>query len=105
MISDAVIKSANICQIAVPFIVLLAYLPQWTKLWRTKSSVDISLRSWSIWTASTLFALFYAMIQLLLNGRGWPLVVSSAIGLGAVLSTVFLIRRYRPRDTFMRKRR
>ena len=95
MVPDAVVTSANVCQIAVPFIALSAYLPQWIKLCRTRASADISLRSWCLWTVSSLFALFYATVQLLLNGRGWPLIVSSVIGLGAILLTVFLILRYR----------
>ena len=95
MVPDAIVTSANVCQIAVPFIVLTAYVPQWVKLYRTKSSDDISLRSWCLWTVSSVFAVFYATVQLLLNGRGWPLIVSSTIGLAAILLTVSLILRYR----------
>jgi uncharacterized protein with PQ loop repeat len=96
MLPDFVVTAANICQTAVPFIALSAYLPQWVKLARTRSSRDISLRSWCIWTLSALCALFYAIVQLILNRRGWPLVFSAGIGLFSVLLTVFLIFRYRP---------
>jgi len=99
MLPDVVVTSANVCQIAVPFIALSAYLPQWVKLWRTRSSKDISLRSWCLWTVSSSFALFYATVQLLLNGRGWPLIVSSVISLVSVLLTVYLVLRYRARTT------
>jgi|GEM_PF-400617 len=97
MPSDWVVAVANTCQMAVPVISLSAYLPQWIKLIRTRSSRDISLRSWCIWTVSACFALFYAVVQLWLNGRGWPLVVSTALGLLFVLFTLFLILRYRPK--------
>ena len=97
MLPEIVITSANIGQIAVPFIALSAYLPQWIKLARTRSSKDISLRSWCIWTVSSFLGLFYALVQLLLNGRGWPLVFSTAIALASVLFTVTLIFRYRHR--------
>jgi hypothetical protein len=70
MLPEIVVTSANACQMAVPFIALSAYLPQWIQLVRTKSSRDISLRSWCIWTLSSFFGLFYAIVQLRLNGRG-----------------------------------
>jgi uncharacterized protein with PQ loop repeat len=98
MLSEFVVTTANTCQMAVPFIALSAYMPQWIKLIHTKSSRDISLRSWCIWTVSTLCALFYAVVQLLLNGRGWPLVISTIMGLFSVLFTVFLTFRYRPKS-------
>ncbi len=96
MLPESVITSANVCQMAVPVIALSAYLPQWVQLVRTRSSRDISLRSWCIWTLSSFFGLFYAIVQLLLNGRGWPLVLSTAISLVSVLLTVSLVLRYRP---------
>lgn len=95
VLSDAVVNAANLCQLAVPFIGFFAYLPQWTKLVRTKSSRDLSLRSWCLWIVSSVAALFYAIVQLLLNGRGWPLVVACVITLVSVLFTVSLIVRYR----------
>jgi uncharacterized protein with PQ loop repeat len=98
MPSEFVVSAANVCQMAVPFIALSAYLPQWIKLIRTRSSRDISLRSWCIWTISALCALFYAVVQLLLNGRGWPLVISTFMGLLSILFTVSLILRYRPKS-------
>lgn len=95
MIPEIVVKSANACQLAVSVIALSAYLPQWIKLLRTKSSGDISLHSWCLWTVSSTFTLYYAIVQYLLNGRGWPLIISSFIGLGSILFTIFLILRYR----------
>lgn len=95
MPSESVIVAANICQAAVPLISLMAYLPQWNKLWRTKSSASISTRSWCAWTVSNGVAVFYAVTQLLLNGRGWALVLSSSLGLAFVLCTLFLVVRFR----------
>lgn len=92
---EYVIHAANVCQIAVPFISLTAYLPQWLKLWRTKSSASISVRSWCAWSFSSAFALFYATVQLLLNGRGWALVISSFLGLIFVVSTLLLVVKFR----------
>ncbi|MBA3028288.1 MAG: hypothetical protein FP816_05655 [Desulfobacteraceae bacterium] len=95
MPSDILVTSANICQLIVPLLSLSAFLPQWAQLFRTKSSEDISLSAWILWSVSSLLALFYAVVQLLLNGRGWPLVISSVFGLIAVLLTVIMILQYR----------
>ena len=96
MVADSVIAAANACQVATTLISLTAYVPQWVKLCRTKSSADISLRSWCLWIVSSGFAVFYAVVQYLLNGRGWPLIVSTLAGLTFVSVTVWLIVRFRP---------
>ena len=96
MVAESVIVAAGACQIATTFISLAAYFPQWLKLFKTRSSANISLRSWCLWIVSTSFALFYAVVQYLANGRGWPLIVSSIASLIFILFTVFLIVKYRP---------
>ncbi|MBI3985877.1 MAG: hypothetical protein HY343_03080 [Lentisphaerae bacterium] len=95
MLPNAVVLAANVCQSLVPFIAMSAYLPQWGKLWKKRATEGVSLRSWLMWSFSSSFALFYAVVQLLLNGRGWPLVVSSLISAMFVLITVSLILRAR----------
>lgn len=95
MPSDAVIHAANMCQIAVSVISMAAYLPQWLKLFRTKASTSISVRSWSAWSVSSAFALFYAIVKLLQNGSGWPLVISTFFGLTFVLFTLVLVVLFR----------
>lgn len=95
MVPEIIVKSANACQLLVSVIALSAYLPQWIKLLRKKSSDDISLRSWCFWVGSSSLAIYYAIVQFLLNGRGWPLIISSLISLGSILFTIFLILRYR----------
>ena len=99
MSSESLALAANICQATVPFISLLAYAPQWLKLWRTKSSTAISIRSWCAWSLSSAVALFYALTQLHLTGRGWALVMSTSMGLCFVLCTLWLVVRYRERPS------
>jgi MtN3 and saliva related transmembrane protein len=99
MVPDSVIVVANLCQVATIFISLFAYLPQWIKLIKTKSSADISLRSWCLWILAAAFTLFYAIVQFMLNGRGWPLIISSLASLGCIIFTIFLIVRYRRRHS------
>lgn len=97
MPSETIVIAANICQAAVPFISLLAYVPQWTKLCRSRSSDSISISSWCAWTISSAFALFYAVVQLILNERGWALVLTTLLGLLFVAFTLILVIRFRPR--------
>ncbi|MDQ1330108.1 MAG: MtN3 and saliva related transrane protein [Thermodesulfobacteriota bacterium] len=96
MVPDSVIITANACQIATTFISLSAYLPQWIKLIKTKSSADIALKSWCIWIVAATFTLFYAIVQFLLNGRGWPLIISAAASMCCILFTIILVVRFRP---------
>jgi len=95
MAADLVVTAANVCQLSIPFISLTGYLPQWIRILRTRSSDAISLRAWGLWTVSAAFAVFYAVVQLLVTGRGWPLIISSTLALGSVLVTVALVMIYR----------
>jgi uncharacterized protein with PQ loop repeat len=95
MVSEAVVTAAGMCQIATTFISLSAYVPQWSKLHRTKSSANISVRSWCLWLVSSSFGVFYATVQLLLNRRGWPLVLSTCAGLAFVMVTLLLVLKFR----------
>jgi len=74
---------------------LIAYLPHWAKILRGRSSGAISSRSWAAWSLSSLLAVFCAVIQLQVTGRGWALVFSTVLGLGFVLFTLILVVRYR----------
>jgi len=56
--------------LAAPFISLAAHFPQWMKLFRTESSEPISICSWGGRGVFSVFALFYAAVQLLLIGNG-----------------------------------
>lgn len=97
MVPDSVIITANMCQVATTFFSMSAYLPQWIKLIKTRSSGDISLRSWCLWFISSSFAFFYALVQYMLNDRGWPLIFSTMASLGSILFTISLIVKFRMR--------
>ena len=98
MSTYTLLNIAGILQAAVPVISLIAYLPQWKKLVDTKSSKDISLRSWSIWVISSSISLFYAASLYQVTGKGIPLIFASTAGLLFVLITVYLTARYRNRN-------
>jgi uncharacterized protein with PQ loop repeat len=91
MPSETVVTVASVLQSCIPFLSLSAYVPQWRKLMRTKSSKDISLRAWIMWSLTSSFATFYAVVQYLVNGSGLPLVFSTAAALVFILVTVYLI--------------
>lgn len=95
MPSELIINTANFLQGFIPVLSLIGYLPQWRKLVRTKSSNDISLRSWAIWTVVSLIAAFYAVVQYQVTGVGVALVVSSMSILVFVFVTVYLVLKYR----------
>jgi uncharacterized protein with PQ loop repeat len=101
MLSDAAIAAASFLQGSIPLISLTAYLPQWRKIVATRSSKDISLRSWLLWSISASIAVFYAVAQYQMTGQGTALVFSSAVNLVFVLITVYLLVVYRstPRRT------
>jgi uncharacterized protein with PQ loop repeat len=95
MPSDTVITTANVLQSSIPLLSLSAYFPQWRKLIVTKSSKDISLRAWLLWTVTASFSCFYAVVQYLVNGRGVALIFSTATSVAFILATVYLILIYR----------
>jgi uncharacterized protein with PQ loop repeat len=84
----------GVAQSCVP---LCAYVPQWRKLLKTRRSGAISLSSWANWACSYSVALFYSSTLLLVTGRGWPMVITTSLGLMFVLSTMGLVWRFRER--------
>lgn len=98
MTNELINAVANLMQVSVAFLSLIAYIPQWVKLVRKKSSNDISLRSWILWTISSVFAVFYAIVQLYNHGSGWALIISSVLSLVFVIYTVVLIIWYRKKS-------
>lgn len=95
VLSESLVITANVLQSAIPLLSFVAYLPQWRKLIATRSSADISLTAWALWSLAGLFACFYAIVQYQLTGRGLTLVVTSVISLALILATVVLIVTYR----------
>lgn len=98
-INKLILEGATVLQASVGVLSLLAYIPQWKTLYRNKSSANIALSSWAIWTASSVIASLYALVQVLENGRGWALVFSASSNLLFVLITLALIAKYRQRST------
>lgn len=89
---------ASTVESIVPLLSLTAYIPQWRKLLRTRSSGPMSMISWIIWALSYAIAVFYAIVLLSVTGRGWPLLATTFSGLLMVLYTMFLIWRFRDRS-------
>lgn len=95
MLSEAAIAAASFLQGSIPVLSLTAYLPQWRKIMATKSSRDISLQAWLLWSVSASISVFYAVAQYQLTGQGTALVFSTAVNLVFVLITVYLLVIYR----------
>ena len=86
---------ANAMQLSVVVMSFIAYVPQWLKLIRSKSSQDISLSAWLLWALSALFAVFYAVVEMYQYGVGWALIISAVSSLVFIVITVVLIVIYR----------
>jgi uncharacterized protein with PQ loop repeat len=95
MLSDSVVAAASFMQGSIPLLSLSAYLPQWKKIIATKSSKDISLHSWLLWSVSAAITVFYAVAQYQTTGKGSALVFSSSVNLIFVIVTVYLLLIYR----------
>lgn len=89
------LKVAGAAQSCVPLFSLCAYIPQWHKLLKTRSSGSISLVSWALWACSYSIAFSYSSLLLATTGRGWPMVSSTFLGLLFVLSTMLLVWKFR----------
>jgi uncharacterized protein with PQ loop repeat len=63
----------------VPLLSLVAYLPQWKQIIANRSSKDIPLTSWLVWMLSSSIAIFYAVIQYQVTGKGTALIFSSVL--------------------------
>jgi uncharacterized protein with PQ loop repeat len=98
MPAEKIVIVANFLQGCCPLLSLFAYLPQWKKIIANKSSRDISLTSWLVWTLSSAIAIFYAVIQYQVTSKGTALIFSSVLALAFVFITVCLIAFYRKDD-------
>ena len=98
MPADKIVIVANFLQGCSPLLSLFAYIPQWKKIIANRSSKDISLTSWLVWTLSSAIAIFYAIIQYKVTGKGTALIFSSVLVLVFVFITVCLIAFYRKVD-------
>ena len=99
MPSEIVIVTANILQSCVPFLSISAYIPQWKKLLTTKSSKNISIQAWLMWVLTSSIAVFYAIIQYLINEKGVALIFASLANLAFVVITVYMVIIYRNNET------
>jgi uncharacterized protein with PQ loop repeat len=87
---------ANVAQLTVPLISLSAYVPQWIRLMKRRDSAAISMTSWSLWALSYSIGVFYSVTLLQVTGRGWPLVVTTSLGLFFVAITMLMVWIFRP---------
>jgi len=95
MPSEFIVTAASALQSCIPVLTLSAYVPQWRRLVLTKSSRDISVPAWLLWSVTGSFSCFYAVVQYLVTGKGLPLVFSTITSLIFILATVYLILSYR----------
>lgn len=89
------LPAANVAESLVPLLSLIAYVPQWRHLLRTRDSSSISLVSWGIWALAYAISVFYASVLLAVTGKGVPLLLTTSCGLAFVLITLGIALRFR----------
>jgi uncharacterized protein with PQ loop repeat len=94
-VAHTLLPIANVAESLVPVISLVAYIPQWRHLMRTRDSRGISLSSWGIWALAYAISVFYASVLLAVTGMGLPLLLGTSFGLLFVLITMVLAWLYR----------
>ena len=94
-ILETLLTVTGTAQSCVPLLSLCAYVPQWRKLMKARSSGSISLFSWALWAGAYGIATIYSTLLLLVTGKGWPMVATTSLGLCFVLFTLFLVWRFR----------
>ena len=68
----------------------IGHFPQAYKIYKNKSSKDVSLVTYSIFTAGCYIWLIYGIATNI-----WPVVLSFGVGVVGTTSVLFLILRYR----------
>lgn len=70
---------------------IIAFIPQWMKLFNSKSIDGVSISSWLIWLNSSIISLFYACMQYAKTDSGSALIVTTFISTICNLITIVLI--------------
>lgn len=84
----------DLCQIGTVLITMFGYIPQWMKLVKFRNSAAISTQTYILWLVSSLMALNYALIQVMINDSCFTLLFSCLINLVCLLVTLALIKKY-----------
>jgi len=68
----------------------IAHFPQAYRIWKRKSSKDVSVITYSLFTAGTIVWTVYGIML-----KQWPVTISYSIGLVGCFTVVFMLIRYR----------
>jgi uncharacterized protein with PQ loop repeat len=85
---------ADLGQAASGVINLLAFLPQIRSMLRARSATGLRLSSCTLWTTSSILALFYALTHCLVDGTGYMLLASASVSALLNLMTTLLVLLY-----------
>lgn len=83
----------DILQLIGGFILSFGYIPQISQILKTKSAVDLNIKSYMMMFTGILFMEAYA-VKLLLDGAGWAVLVTNTISLLGCSITITLISKY-----------
>jgi len=86
---------ADAAQALTVFIALFGFVPQLRAMIRKRSAAGMELSSWFLWAVSSGLGLFYALMHALVEGNGFPLVLSTGVMLLLNVGTIGLILTFR----------
>jgi uncharacterized protein with PQ loop repeat len=92
---EIMLAIAGVLQGSLAVVTIAAVLPQWLKLYRTRTSQDISVLSWLIWTLASLVSLFYATCQVCFLSVGHSLLIATATSVVTNVVTLVIILAFR----------
>ena len=79
---------SNVVGLAAGFLTTIAFVPQVTKVWRTKSAKDVSLKMFIVFSIGVALWLTYGVLL-----QQWPIIITNAITL--VLAVAILSMKLR----------
>jgi len=94
---SSLVPVVDFLQSTTGIIALIAFVPQWMLIIRSKSTAGLSLPCWLMWLVSSSFALCYAFVHLKIGGNTHVLLYTTVISFVATISTVGLILWYHPK--------
>ncbi|MCB1676760.1 MAG: PQ-loop repeat-containing protein [Halioglobus sp.] len=91
MTNEQLALVANILQLSVIAISLLAFVPQWRHILRSRSSEGLSHSTWYLWNLATIFGFVYALINYRITGWGMSLIVATGVNVIFRMITLSLV--------------
>lgn len=95
MSQEFLVNVSNYAQMLCGVLALIAFVPQWKTILISKSSSNISLSSWCLWSFCTSITFFYSVVHYRVSGETFALMISTGFNVIFSVITLILIVYYR----------